>query len=335
LDLFRQIAHSAVDLGILYGFYKGEYAKAQEFLEKAAGKLQQAEAKYNQMFVYVYLVWLYIESGKLSEANDLLNNVEKFAIETSDKFLTIIAEILKGMYFRAQKKWKESIEYFEKSREYEYTYMKRWMVYHFAKFYLDGYARVFLERNHEGDREKALGLLHESLEVYQKLGAKKETERTIKLVEALQNPTAQIYEETISPRSYETADVRCNIIATPKELKVGESLELEIEVTNTGKEGEVLLIKITEVIPEGFAVAKKPESYRMEGDCLIMKEKHLEPQKTVEVKFVLTPKTQGTFQVKPKILYLDEKGKEKIYEPKPITITVKELGIKGWLRGES
>jgi hypothetical protein len=95
-----------------------------------------------------------------------------------------------------------------------------------------------------------------------------------------------------------------------------------------------LLTKITEVIPEGFTIVKKPESYRIEGNCLNMKEKQLDPSKTEEVKLVLTPKIQGTFHIKPKILYIDADGKEKTHEPKPAIITVKELGIKGWLKGE-
>jgi len=334
LDLFRQIASSTYDLGILYGIYKGEYAKAEGFLEKAVAKFERAEAKYNQILLSAALVWIYIESGKLREANDLLNSVEKFAIEKSDTFLTVIAEMLKGMYFRAQKKWEESIEHFEKSREYEYTYLRRWLIYHFAKLYLNEYARVYLERNQEGDREKALDLLKEALEIFQKLGAKKEIERTMKTIEALQRPSTHIREETISPGSYEFAEVQSSVTATPRELKIGESLELEIEVTNTRKEGAILLTKLTEVIPEGFAIAKKPELYRIEGNCLIMREKRLGPSGTEVVKLVVTPKIQGTFHIKPRITYLDENGKYRSYEPEPVSITVKELGIKGWLKGE-
>jgi hypothetical protein len=40
------------------------------------------------------------------------------------------------------------------------------------------------------------------------------------------------------------------------------------------------------------------------------------------------------FSFKPTVLYLDEKGKYKSHEPEPVTIVVKELGIKGWLKGE-
>jgi hypothetical protein len=49
---------------------------------------------------------------------------------------------------------------------------------------------------------------------------------------------------------------------------------------------------------------------------------------------VLKPTVQGTFSLKPTVLYLDETGKYKSHEPEPVMIIVKELGIKGWLKGE-
>jgi len=39
-------------------------------------------------------------------------------------------------------------------------------------------------------------------------------------------------------------------------------------------------------------------------------------------------------KIKPKMIYRNENGKEKTSEFKPISITVKELGLKGWLEGE-
>jgi hypothetical protein len=66
-----------------------------------------------------------------------------------------------------------------------------------------------------------------------------------------------------------------------------------------------------------------------------MRQTRLDPQETEEVKLILTPRIKGTFHIKPKIVYLDENGEEKTFEPKPVSITVRELGIKGWLKGES
>jgi hypothetical protein len=166
------------------------------------------------------------------------------------------------------------------------------------------------------------------------MGAKRDVEKTIPLIEALHPSPTQTYEKVVGPDSHEDAEVQSNIIVIPNELKIGESLELEIEVTNTRKKGAILLAKIMEVIPESFTMAKKPEFYRMEGNCLNMKEKRLGPLRKEEVKLVLTPKRQGTFHIKPRILYIDADGKEKICEPRPTSIIVKELGIKGWLKGE-
>jgi tetratricopeptide (TPR) repeat protein len=239
-----------------------------------------------------------------------------------------------AMLFRAQKKWKESIAFFEKSlQEYETFNASRFLVYWPARQVLYEQARVHLERDQPGDREKARELLNQALEIFQKIGAKKDIEKTKRLLEALHPPVVQVAQKAVSSESLQRAEVQSNITATPRELKLGENLELEIEVTNTRKKGAFLLMKITEAIPEGFTVAKKPELYRMEDNCLIMREKRLAPSRTEVVKLVLTPKVQGTFHIKPKILYLDENGKEKTCEPKPTSITVKELGIKGWLKG--
>jgi tetratricopeptide (TPR) repeat protein len=239
-----------------------------------------------------------------------------------------------GVLFRAQKNWTESIKFFEKwLQEFEAFGARRWNVYWFA-VYLCEYACVYLDRDREGDRKKAYDLLSQVLEIFQKMGAKKDIEKTMKLMGVLHPPEIQTREKTLGPAGYVCDEVRCNIIATPKELKIGESLELEIELANTRKEGAILLTKITEIIPEGFVMAKKPEFYRMEGNCLNMKEKRLGPQETEIVKLVMTPKVQGTLHIKPRILYIDANSKEKTHEPKPTNITVKELGIKGWLKGE-
>jgi tetratricopeptide (TPR) repeat protein len=287
------------------------------------------------MWGSLYLAWTYIELGEVEKAIDLIDKPHKFALEVKNNSLLAYADASRAMLLRAQKKWQESIAEFEKSlQEYEALGARRWNVYVFARIVLYEYARVYLERDLEGDREKAHTLLNQALEIFEKMGAKNDAEKTMKLIEVLQPAKVQASEKTVRQASCVCDDVRSNIIASPRELKIGESLELEIEVTNTSKEGTVLLTRIIEVIPEGFAVTKKPELYRIEGDCLIIREKRLGPSITDVVKLVLTPKIQGKFLMRPKIVYLDQNGKEKTCEPEPISVTVKELGIKGWLKGE-
>jgi predicted ATPase len=334
LDDFQSIASAFAFYGWLY-FDRGEYAKAKEFFEKMYEVFEKHGAKAHQVGFSPFVICEYIETREFEKAHDLIDELHKYALEKEDKDLIATADVLTATLFRAQKKWEESIKHFEKSlQEFEALGVRQWNMYPFANMVLYEYARVYIERDQEGDREKAHTLLSQALEIFQKIGAKKAIEKTMMLVEALHPPPTQIPEKTAVSKSYEYADVLCNIIATPKELKIGESLELEIELANTRKEGAILLTKITEIIPEGFVMAKKPEFYRMEGNCLNMKEKRLGPQETEIVKLVMTPKVQGTLHIKPRILYIDANSKEKTHEPKPTNITVKELGIKGWLKGE-
>nr|MDO8135950.1 AAA family ATPase [Candidatus Njordarchaeum guaymaensis] len=334
LDDYQGIMMSNGHLGRLH-LDKGEYTKATEYYVKNVEIAERHEVGTARAWASLWLLNSCIESKELEKAKKLLEYVHKYALESNDELMVKTENLYRAKLLRAEGKLDESVDQFERSlKEWEALNARRWDVYWFAKTVLYEYARTYLERDKEGDREKARSLLNEALEIFQKLGANKEIEITMKIVETLQHPTIQISQETISPRSHELAGMQSGITATPTELKVGESLELEIEITNTRKEGIILLTKIIEIIPEDFTVARKPEPYRVEGNCLNLKEKRLEPSKKEEVKLILTPKIRGTFHIQPKIIYLDENGKEKTCEPKPISVTVKELGIKGWIKGE-
>jgi uncharacterized repeat protein (TIGR01451 family) len=212
---------------------------------------------------------------------------------------------------------------------------KKTKLYLIAEKVLQTSAGSFMKAEHPEKREQVLRLLEK---------VREERELALSIAEVLHTPSivstttsftapTPTSEEAVGSERFEHADVQANVTVRQKELKVGETVELEIEFVNAGK-GPALLIKVTEVIPEGFEIVEKPEAYRIEDSYIDMKGRRLDPLKTGEVRLVLRPKVQGAFDLKPKILYLDENGKYKSYEPELISITVKELGIKGWLKGE-
>ena len=174
---FQAIAFSYGALGWLH-FDKGKYIKAREFLEKAIEVYEKAGAKSEQTWTYQWVIWTYIELGEIEKANNLIDNLHKFAIEAEDKELIARVDALRAILFRAQKKWKESVEHFEKSlQEFEALNARRWNLYVFAKMVLYEYAQVYLERDQKDDREKAYNLLNQALEIFQKMDAKKDTEK--------------------------------------------------------------------------------------------------------------------------------------------------------------
>jgi tetratricopeptide (TPR) repeat protein len=131
----------------------------------------------------------------------------------------------------------------------------------------------------------------------------------------------------------ESANVQGRINVNPNTLNVGDPAELSIQLINVGRR-PAFLLKTERIVPDDFEIKEKPESYRVEDGHLDMKGKRLDPLKTEEIRLVLKALSKGTFSMNPKFFYLDETGKHKSHEPESVTITVKELGIKGWLKGE-
>jgi len=173
----QQIGFSHSNLGWLY-FDKSEYVKAKEQFEKAFDVYEKAGAKSYQAWASLQLAWVDAELGEIEKAKNLLAETEQFAVEAGDRLLIAQVDAGKGILFRVQKKWKESIDFFGKSlQECEALNARRWQVYFLSRVVLCEYAQAYLERDQEGDREKARDLLNQALEMFQRMGAKKDIEK--------------------------------------------------------------------------------------------------------------------------------------------------------------
>jgi len=157
---------------------KEEYTKARELLEEAIKIWEKAGAKLGQIDWSPILIWVLIELGDIEQAQNWLDRLQKFGLETKDELCKMNEMAFGAMLLRAQKKHEESIELFEKTlKEWESIRADFWDAYLFARWVLCEYARACLERNGEGDKEKARSLLNQALEMFQKMGAKKEVEK--------------------------------------------------------------------------------------------------------------------------------------------------------------
>jgi adenylate cyclase len=173
LNEYNLIAGYHLGRGVLH-LSKEEYAEAIESFEKAFKLYHKLEQINSSQF----LVMALIELGEVEKAEKLLDSLQKFALEVGDKLLIANGMALRAMLLRAQKKYGESIELFEKTlREGESIKANIWFAYYFARGVLCEYARAYLERNQQGDRENALDLLNRALEMFQKIGAKKDIEK--------------------------------------------------------------------------------------------------------------------------------------------------------------
>ena len=145
----------AMCLGTLaFLFYDMEqYAKARDLSRKGVSTMTKILLRNAQAsLMYGPLVWSSIEMGELEEAERSIINLQAAAQEQKvDQASIDRISDMKAMLQRAQKKWDESIEYFEKRiQEFESGTFPRLVHqsnYYFPQHVLIECARAYLERN--------------------------------------------------------------------------------------------------------------------------------------------------------------------------------------------
>ncbi len=210
---------------------------------------------------------------------------------------------------------------------------KKTEFYRLAEKHLQLAAKLYGQAGYPVKREGALKHLQR---------AKEEKELLLTPVEALAEspaligmtvaPVSLIRDQAMGLERFEAANVVGNMSLAEKEVGVGEDLLVELEMANVGKTAATLM-KLENIAAEGLELNKARIRHRVEDNFIDLKGKRLEHLKTHEVKLPMKAKTKGTFELRPRILFVDEKGNYRSYEFEPIALTVRELGISGWLKG--
>jgi hypothetical protein len=152
------------------------------------------------------------------------------------------------------------------------------------------------------------------------------------MTSAITAPVSLIRDQAAGLEMYEAAKIVGSLTLHQKEIGVGSDLTMEVEIANIGKTAATLM-KLEHLVPDGFEIDREKMPQHVEGNYLDMRGRRLEYLKTHEAKIPVKAKRKGTFQLQPRILFVDEKGKYRSYEFEPAAVTVKELGIGGWLKG--
>ena len=157
-----------------------DYVGAEKYLSESNSIYENAGETSTQLAeVFPALSMLYLKKGEIKKAKELIEKIYEHATKTKNRFLIPYADMLKAMLFREQKNWEQSKQHFEKSlREYKSLKAQKWYAIQFAELLYE-YGLMYLDRNEEDDKERAYSLLDQALEMYQKIGAKKEIEKII------------------------------------------------------------------------------------------------------------------------------------------------------------
>jgi hypothetical protein len=139
-------------------------------------------------------------------------------------------------------------------------------------------------------------------------------------------------EQPVGLQRFRGALMQANLIVPKREVVAGERLALEIHVANLGR-APAFLMEVKGIVPEGFDLIEKPEKCAFSAGSFSMRGRKIGALETDEMKLVLKAKKKGVSIFTPRIEYMDESGTNKSFELEKVTIDVKELGIRGWLKG--
>ncbi len=201
-------------LGELY-LEMNDYVQAENCLNETKAICERTgETIYQFNYVFPALAKLYLKKGEIEKAEKLIEETYRYAVKTKNRLILSYAEMLKAMVLNKQKKWKQSTQHFEKSwEEHRFLNTKKWLAPRFAEFLYE-YASMLLDRKDNGDKEKAHLLLHESLNVYQKMDARRKGEKVRSRMASLE--TGQQLVSEPGPATVESSRV-----ATPGHVATG------------------------------------------------------------------------------------------------------------------
>ncbi len=219
------------------------------------------------------------------------------------------------------------------SAEAELEPKKKTEFYHLAQKHLELATKLYAEADFHSKSEEALRHLKRVRQEREVLLTPAEVlTQNPSTTGAVVAPVSLIRDQAVGLDKYENAQVVGHLSLHHNELGVGSDLTVELEVANVGKTAATLL-KLENLAPPGFEIDRQKIPHRVEDNYIDMKGKKLEYLKTHEVKVPMRALKKGAFEIRPRVLFVDEKGNYRSYDFEPAAITVTELGISGWLKG--
>ncbi len=217
--------------------------------------------------------------------------------------------------------------------ETEMDSKKKTELYHLSEKHLQLAAKLYEKAEYLSKRDEALKHLERAREekelLLTPLGALADSPAIAGVSVA---PVSLIRDQAVGIEKFDAAHVVGNMGLPENECGVGGDLTLELELANVGKTSATL-IKLENIATAGLEINKQTGQNRYEDNYLDFRGKRLDYMKSHEVKVSLRAKQKGTFELRPRILFVDEQGTYKSYQFEPATVTVRELGMSGWLKG--
>ncbi len=259
---------------------------------KATEYAERTEAYFALTRSYGSLVREYALLGEIEHSEEFAKKLDKLFDKavgfTRSKNALESVNLSKAFLFSAKGQWKEAAEIFEKffdqkKHVYGSGVMATWK---------KGYALILAK---QGRTEEAEMQLKQAKQIREKLMGR---------LERLEHANVQAY------------------LMVQREIGVGEEVNLRLDLVNFTKKNATL-VRVEGLIPPEFRVSKLPPYFSVQNGSVEMKERKIDSLEVQPVRLSLQATKAGVFTLSPKVMYVDDMGETKTYNPKPVTITVR------------
>jgi len=125
---------------------------------------------------------------------------------------------------------------------------------------------------------------------------------------------------TPSPRELERANVQGRVIV-PSEAEVGRNFELQFDLVNAGG-GSALLVKLEKAVPKLWKTSLTTDRYQILDESVDLRGKKLDPVKTETVTMLVETGEPGIFEIRPKVVFIDDLGQLRASDLGNVQVTV-------------
>jgi KaiC/GvpD/RAD55 family RecA-like ATPase len=186
-------------------------------------------------------------------------------------------------------------------------------------------AKLYQRANYSGRRDeviKVIAKVRQKREFTLSLGKLLTTPGEASTTKAIPAPTLAIG-EAVGLDKFERELIQANLVTPKRDVLTAEDFSIELHVANLGKT-PTFLVKAENMLQEGLDAIVESPTYDIENHDVDTKGKRLDPSQSITFKFKLRSLSKGVLEIKPKIVCLDETGRQAFYEPEPLTIRVTE-----------
>ena len=191
--------------------------------------------------------------------------------------------------------------------EDERDHRKKTAIYRLTGILLEESADAFLRARQPVRRVQVLELLERT-----RAESKIALQVTEILETASEGPTniafqtlSQGDEKAVGLERFERADIDARLVTVINGSDSDKNLELEIEISNTGRQS-IRLVRLDDAIPPGSSRVDANETERSQGSSLVLSPQRIAPSETVRIRIVIKPEREGLLRLRPRVIFVDE-----------------------------